>query len=365
MEAFIKNALSGKKGKEKSNETIIDSLYKKPKKDKDEQAVTFDHFDKNYLQQMDLLYLPNDKGFQYALIVVDQGTRLLEAEALKNRSPSDIIIALKKIYKRKVLSKPKIIVSDSGSEFKGTFDADLLKMGINHHKIVKVGRSRSVSLAERKNLTIGTIIHKILVQTELDSGNPSSKWTEYLPLIVKSINEKVTEKLNNKKIKKIKKPKHKVELLDEGQSVRVQLDKPIDISGKKLTNGFRSSDIRWEPEIKTIKYIIQKPDQPILYLLDGNKMGKLKADSTAYTRNQLQPVSANEKERVETTKPMENDENRQEVQKILERKLVGKSFQYLIKWKGIRGPTWEKRNELIEDIPQLIQRFDKKMDKVI
>eukprot|EP01038_Epipyxis_sp_PR26KG_P018768 gene18768-26556_t len=92
MEAFIKNALSGKKGKEKSKTTtVIDSLYKKPKKDKNEQAVTFDHFDKNYLQQMDLLYLPNDKGFQYALIVVDQGTRLLEAEALKNRSPNDII----------------------------------------------------------------------------------------------------------------------------------------------------------------------------------------------------------------------------------------------------------------------------------
>eukprot|EP01035_Chromulina_nebulosa_P021692 gene21692-28073_t len=269
---------------------------------------------------MDLLYLPNDKGFQYALIVVDQGTRLLEAEPLKNRSPSDIITALKKIYKRKVLSKPSIVVSDSGSEFKGSFDADLLKMGIKHHKIVKVGRSRSVSLAERKNLTIGTIIHKILVQTELDSGNPSSKWTEYLPLIVKSINEKVIEQLNSKKIEKPIKPKHKVELLDEGQSVRVALDKPIDISGKKLTGNFRSSDIRWDPEIKTIKYIIQKPEQPILYLLNGNKMGKLKADSTAYTRNQLQVVSANEKERVETEKPIENDENRQEIQKIVDRR---------------------------------------------
>jgi predicted RNA-binding protein with TRAM domain len=164
-------------------------------------------------------------------------------------------------------------------------------------------------------------------------------------------------------VETIKKPKHKVELLDEGDQVRVQLDKPIDISGKKLTGNFRSSDIRWSPEIHKIKYIIQKPDQPILYLLDGNKMGKLKADSTAYTRNQLQPVSTNEKQHVETEKPIENEENRQEVQKILERKKIGKSFQYLIKWKGIRGPTWEKRKELIEDIPQLIERFDKKMDK--
>ena len=44
-----------------------------------------------------------------------------------------------------------MVVSDSGSEFKGQFNAELLKMGIKHHKIVKVGRSRSVSLAERKN----------------------------------------------------------------------------------------------------------------------------------------------------------------------------------------------------------------------
>jgi hypothetical protein len=66
----------------KSDKNNESSQFKKgsvfKKKDKNEQAVTFDHFDKNYLQQMDLLYLPNDKGFQYALIVVDQGTRLLE-----------------------------------------------------------------------------------------------------------------------------------------------------------------------------------------------------------------------------------------------------------------------------------------------
>ena len=67
----------------------------------------------------------------------------------------DELKALKKIYKRKTyLSKPQVIVSDSGSEFKGTFDAELLRMGIKHHKIVKVGRSRAVSLVERKNQTI-------------------------------------------------------------------------------------------------------------------------------------------------------------------------------------------------------------------
>ena len=268
MEEFLKKSLDGKKSKK----SVVDQLYKRPLKDKDEQAVTFDHFDAGYLQQMDLVYLPNDKGFVYALVVVDQGSRELDAEPLKDRSASDVITALKKIYKRKILKKCKVVVSDSGSEFKGQFNAELLKMGIKHHKIVKVGRSRSVSLAERKNQTIGKLIHKMLVQTELTSGNPSSKWVEYLPLIVKLINEKVTE-IKNKNPKTINssKPKHKIDLLNIGDKVRVQLDKPIDLNNKPLSGNFRSSDIRWNPEVKTITEFIQKPEQPILYILDNTR----------------------------------------------------------------------------------------------
>jgi len=90
-------------------------------------------------------------------------------------------------------------------------------------------------------------------------------------------------------------------------------------------------------------------------------MGKLKADSTAYTRNQLQVVNPKEKNNVEPL--MENESDRYVVQKIVDRRKQGKTFEYLIKWKGIRSPTWEQKSQLIDDIPQLIDRFDKKFDK--
>ena len=98
---------------------------------------------------------------------------------------------MKLIYKQnKYLKIPKIIISDRGKEFLGNFDAEIHKMGIDHHKLIKAGRHRSM-LAERKNQTIGKIIAKILTQVQLTSGNPSSKWVEFLPMIINSINEKV------------------------------------------------------------------------------------------------------------------------------------------------------------------------------
>ena len=39
----------------------------------------------NAIQQADLLYLSDDTGFKYPLVVIDLGSRLMDAEALKNR----------------------------------------------------------------------------------------------------------------------------------------------------------------------------------------------------------------------------------------------------------------------------------------
>lgn len=119
--------------------------------------------------------------------------------------------------------------------------------------MVKVGSHRSVSLAERKNQTIGKIIHKIILKVELVSRgkNSSSQWVQYLPNIIAMINKKVHEA----KVAKVSdeptyNPKHKVGLLSVGQQVRVALDNPVDIHGKPKFGGFRSSDHRWATTIK-------------------------------------------------------------------------------------------------------------------
>ena len=97
---------------------------------------------------------------------------------MKSRSSNDIKAALKAIYKRKILKKPKVIMTDAGSEFKKEFNSALNELNIQH-KTVKPGRHRSVALVERKNHTIGKILHKVMLQVELSTGNASSQWISY------------------------------------------------------------------------------------------------------------------------------------------------------------------------------------------
>ena len=47
----------------------------------------------------------------------------------------------------------------------------------------------------------------------------------------------------------------------------------------------------------------------------------------------------------------------------MDRKKVGNSYEYLIKWKEFKDPSWEKRADLVGDIKRLVDNFDKKLDK--
>ena len=80
------------------NEEDIEALYKKPIKEK-----IFPHAyitDKNILHMTDILYLPEDKGFKYLLVVVDCNNKLCDARPLKSLEMDEIIINLDDIYKK-------------------------------------------------------------------------------------------------------------------------------------------------------------------------------------------------------------------------------------------------------------------------
>jgi len=333
----------------------------------------------NHTQYIDLLYLANDNGRKYCLVLADQGSRFVSAVALEDRKVKDIINGLKLIYKNnKKIKIPKIIISDRGSEFLGSFDEELLKMGIKHHKLVKAGRHRAVALAERKIQVIGKIIGKVLTQVQLTTGRPSSKWVEYLPSIVKHINEVVeSQNLEPTPIKKAKpftfNDEHKIDLLNEGDKVRVMLENPEDVDGKTLNGKFRSGDVRWDKTIRTVKYIMMKPDQPIMYFLDSTdkqkasekiNIGNQSVENVGYTRNQLQKVSKQEK-KVENVEPLfENEPDRAEIQKIKERGINElNETMYLVKFKQVRKPVWIKRENLVEDLgASYMNKLDKKFD---
>lgn len=343
----ILNILSNKK-----SDNVVNKLFEKPKKDVGKDATHFDYPTAGYYQQADLLFLPNDMGYQYALVVVDQGSRKTDIEPLKAKNSSDIVQALKKIYKRNILKKPIVLKTDSGLEFKNRdLQNELNKMGI-HILYAKAGRHRSVSLAERKNQTIGKIIHKIIVNDTISTGRASSAWVSVLPTIVEAINKKVEEQ--PKKNTNVDHSNPKLELLNIGQKVRLMLDNPKDLSGSNLVGRFRSHDIRFDPKERTITDILLKPNQPPMYVLNGEEIG--------YTRNQLQLIEPNEKKPENVIANIKDAKNRYEVKSIVGHKIVKGKRLYLVWWKGYKKKeaTYEPENNLMEDVPQMLIRYKNK-----
>ena len=48
-----------------------------------------------------------------------------------------------------------------------------------------------------------------------------------------------------------------------------------------------------------------------------------------------------------------------EISKILDFKRKNGKDYYLIKWKGYNKPTWQMYDTLIEDVPRMINKYDK------
>ena len=86
-----------------------------------------------------------------------------------------------------------------------------------------------------------------------------------------------------------------------------------------------------------------------MYFLDGDDNHHLQIESVGYTRNQLQKVSTQERE-VDEEQPLFQNEEYYEIQKILDRKKVGRLYEYLVKFKNYRTAEWIKRKVLVEDL---------------
>jgi hypothetical protein len=114
---------------------LLQSLYRRPPNTPRNFQASYDATALNGVQQMDLLLLPPDRGYKYALVVVDLATRLVGARPLKNKRADTVLKALKEIYGATDLKPPQRMEVDDGSEFKGAVRAYLDK----HDTAVRVG----------------------------------------------------------------------------------------------------------------------------------------------------------------------------------------------------------------------------------
>ena len=97
-----------------SKDDIVKNLYRKPQKDKGENARHFPGFKPGYYHQSDLLFLPHDDAYKYALVVVDVGSRIIDARALRSKTPDAITKAFKSIYSGGILEAPTNVISVDG-----------------------------------------------------------------------------------------------------------------------------------------------------------------------------------------------------------------------------------------------------------
>lgn len=287
MEKDKKNfGLYPKKGQPRS---LVSQLMKRPKKDSriNMPSRNSKFIEPGYVHQADVLFLPDDNGYKYALVVVDLGSKLVDAEPLMSKKPTDIVGAFEKIYKRPYLSIPKALLQvDDGGEFKGA----VTKYFRDHNVMIRrgrPGRHRQIATVEAYIGVIARAIFYALHTQEIKTKKVATSWVNNLPKIIKIINKKKSAEKKREKVTSKDLAGRcegiSCELLKVGDRVRVQLDRPRDATGN-LPGKFRITDLRWENKERKITAIILHPGQPPLYRVSGLK-------NVLYTRNQLQLIS--------------------------------------------------------------------------
>lgn len=354
METFYKDfGITPIKDKKNLKQQELYNLFKKPIKDYDPPKYT-NSYSKNYNHQADLLFLPDDNGFKYALVVTDIATRISDAEPLKSKNSDDVKKAFKKIYDREILKLPYRIDLDSGTEFKSSVKKYFEDNGV-FIKYGVTGRHRQLAMVERTNMYLGKALFMRMYASELLTGQTEKGWVTDLPVMISSLN-----KVRERKISEPPTDSHcqgkSCDVLEIGTRVRVQLDNPKEyVGGEKLHGTFRATDMRYDPEIRTVGTYMFLPGQPPLYFLNSVKDPKKFDMKVAYTKAQLQIVPQNEKPPPPSVLRGEHDTYVAE--SIISKKRENGKIFYKVKWKAFNEATWEPAKVIEKQLPKLVKEF--------
>jgi uncharacterized protein YoxC len=286
------------------------------------------------------------KGYKYLFNAIDMSTRFIYSVALKNKTDAEVLNGFKKIYNQ---SKPKAIRSDNGSEFiNQKFKEYLEKNGIKQI-LGEAGKPQSNGMIERANATIKELIQKSL------EINPKFDWIKNLDKLIENINNSnhrvtgftpneiqtafknddnvILDSARDKELK-IKKGNISKEVYEKGDQVR--LHQPSDKTRQV-----------WSNEIYEIERVY-KPKKP--YSVYEYKVEGLK---DRFKEEELLKVVGDPQNKI------------QKVQKFVISKLIKPVIKdnkeyYEVQWKGYRETTLEPRDVLLEDVPKMVNQFEKK-----
>lgn len=258
----------------------------------------------------------------------------------------DLITKNKMMFSKKT---PISIHADKGTEFNNN-----LVINFFHDKNIGLrfsatGRHSQQAVVERMNRTIGETINKLQLHNENITGEEYTDWIDFLPDIIEAVNEHAKE---TKKPLPFKNDNADVrcngtecEIYETGTKVRIALDYPTDVNGKRIYGKFRAGDRRFSLKPYIIENVLMFPNQPIRYVIQGVK-------NNTFSKAELLPYIA--------PKTKQLSDGKFVIEKIIDQKKVGNRIFYLVKWEGYDDDqnTWEPRTELIKDnaLPS-IQQF--------
>ena len=234
----------------------------------------------NEVHQADLLFLPHDHSFKYALTLVDVASRYKEAEPLTSKDSAGVARALSRIYSRE-LQWPKVLQVDPGREFMGSVNVLMAKHGVEIRR-GRVEIHRDQGIVERFNRTLAERLFGHQYAQEMNQSKRSTEWVSRLPDVVSALNNEVTRLIG-------KKPKDAIKSKIVTSKPSTPYSRVVGMKEKKLPPGAfrylyqpgeleggrrRATDPVWSLKVYIIGRSVTKPDEPVLYYLqDGPARG--------------------------------------------------------------------------------------------
>ena len=190
VENHIDRHVTKKEIREFLNSQEVNQIHQKRKQKKDTKSIIGAFSNPNVALQIDLIELPVDKDFKFALVCVDIFSRYMFADKVKNKEKNTILKKLKSILNTEEGKGYKILSSDNGLEFQFS-KKDLDDLNIKNHIKGAAFRPQSQSIVERANGTLKNMIKKNM------SVNENKRWINILENSVDLYNETLHKNLLN------------------------------------------------------------------------------------------------------------------------------------------------------------------------
>lgn len=241
---------------------------------------------KNYNYQADLLdfnkFAVTDDGYGYLLTIIDIYSGRVDFEPIKNKSGTDTLRAIKTIFRRGILQKPKKTFStDPGREFNNNEIKNYLRRENIYHKIARAARHSQQAKIERFNRTLKEYLIQYIEEMEERTGEDFNNWTDILPLLREKLNELTnipdqdpyTYPFKKMKLLELKQKNKLNPKFNVGDLVHINLEKPYDLRGRRRTTiEYRTGDFHFERNPRRITKVLNFSGyEPYRYMVEGIK----------------------------------------------------------------------------------------------